>query len=269
VRSRLYEGWLQHRRWQPRQHRFRYRVFMPYICLDELPQLFQHSRLWSAERRAPARFQRSDFLGDPQVPLDEAVRQRVVEAAGERPEGPIFLLANLRYFGFNMNPIACYYCFDREGDAVEYLVAEVTNTPWNERHSYVLVAPGLARPGLARPDLARPGRDRWLRCEFDKAMHVSPFNPMAMQYQWRSNTPGDSLRLGLATTVEGERVFAASLSLQASPWNSANLRRVLWRYPMMSGQVALAIYWQALRLFSKRVPFHPHPNSKPSGASYE
>jgi uncharacterized protein len=254
VRSRLYEGWLQHRRLQPRPHHFRYRLFMPYLCLEELPQLFQQSRLWSAGRWAPARFAREDFLGDAGLPLDEAVRQRVAEDTGERPQGPIYLLANLRYFGFNMNPIACYFCFNRDESALDYLVAEVTNTPWNERHSYVL-------PG--------PGRRRWLRCEFDKALHVSPFNPMGMRYQWRSSTPGDSLRLHLATTVDSERVFDACLSLQASPWDAPNLRRVLWQYPMMTGQVALGIYWQALRLFGKGLRFHPHPHSTSTGDHHE
>ena len=146
---------------------------MPYLKLDELPDLFDGSWTWSAKRFALARFKRADFLGDPEVALDTAVRQRVAQETGTTPRGPIFMLANLRYFGFIMNPICCYYCFAEDGETLEYLVAEVTNTPWNERHSYVLSASGA---------------NDWLRTDFAKAFHVSPFQPMDMQYHWRSNT---------------------------------------------------------------------------------
>lgn len=251
MKSRIYEGLLRHRRLHPTEHEFTYRVFMPYICLDELPDLFAGNWLWSTRRGAPAQFRRSDFLGDPQQTLAQEVRRRILEETGTHHSGPIYLLANLRYFGISMNPIACYYCFSEDESRLEYLVAEVTNTPWNERHSYVL-------PG--------PDQGRWLRTEFDKQFHVSPFNPMAMRYHWRSNTPDRRLVLHLANSEEDRKVFDASLSLSARPMTSRGLNQILWRYPLMTAQVGIAIYWQALRLFIKGTPFYPHPRSKPSGA---
>tara|TARA_R110002110_G_scaffold205066_7_gene417197 strand:- start:346842 stop:347597 length:756 start_codon:yes stop_codon:yes gene_type:complete len=250
MKSRLYEGLVRHRRMSPSQHAFSYRVFMPYLNLDELPELFDRRWFWSARGRALAEFRRSDFLGDPALPLKQEVRRRIREETGAEHEGPIYLLANLRYFGYSMNPIACYYCFNADETQLEYLVAEVTNTPWNERHSYVLTGPQSGR---------------WLKTEFDKAFHVSPFNPMAMRYHWRSSTPDRRLALHLATTEDGETVFDASLSLREKPLTASSLNRILWRYPLMTAKVGMAIYWQALRLYLKGTPFHPHPGTNSTG----
>lgn len=254
MKSCLYEGTLRHRRHSPRNHEFRYRVFMPYICLDELPEIFKNMPLWSATGRALGAFRRSDFLGDPAIPLQDEVRRRIFEETGQIHGGPIFLLANLRYFGHVINPIACYYCFSEDESRLEYLVAEVNNTPWDERHSYVLDGPS--------------GRE-WLHTQFDKQFHVSPFNPMEMRYHWRSNTPDRRLVLHMENTSDGEKVFDATLSLRGQPMTAANLNRQLLRYPFLTIKVGLAIYWQALRLFLKGAPVYTHPEKHTIGATHE
>ena len=254
MKSRLYEGLLRHRRLTPRQHEFQYRVFMPYLCLEELPELFQDKPFWSADGRAPAEFRRSDFLGNPEQPLSSEVRRRISEETGEVHSGPIYLLANLRYFGHVMNPIACYYCFNEDETRLEYVVAEVNNTPWDERHSYVLRG---------------PGEEKWLKTAFDKSFHVSPFNPMAMRYDWRSNTPDRRLILHMENSVDTGKVFDATLAMTAQPMTAANLNRNLAKYPLMTVKVALAIYWQALRLYLKGVPVYTHPSNQPLGAGNE
>jgi DUF1365 family protein len=251
MKSKLYTGTLRHRRHYPREHAFRYRVFMPYLHLDEIDAVLSLSPLWSRSRFALARFCREDFLGDPTKPLKDEVRRRIREETGAEHTGPIYLLANLRYFGLQMNPIACYYCFSDDETRLEYLVAEVTNTPWNERHSYVLEA----------------GDGRVLRRQFDKTFHVSPFNPMAMRYDWRSNRPGERLAIHLETHTERGRVFDATLALEAEEIGAGAMNAVLWRFPLMTAKVAVAIYWEALKLFIKRIPYHSHPgNTIGSGA---
>jgi len=233
----------------PTQNRFRYRLFMLYLDLAELPGAFDRTPFWSARRPAPAWFKRSDYLGPATVPLDQAVRDLVEERTGRRPAGPIRLLTHLRYFGYCMNPVSFYYCFERDGEALETIVAEITNTPWKERHQYVLpVSRGAPVRGRAVH-----------RFDFDKDFHVSPFMPMEMRYRWRFNEPDRRLLVHMVNFVAGERMFDATLSLARRPWSAAALVGLLAAYPLMTLKVIGAIHWQALRLWWKRTPVHDHP----------
>ncbi len=245
MHSRIYKGWVRHRRVAPTQNRFRYRMFMLYVDLAELPDLFDGTPFWSARRPALAWFKRSDYYGAADRPLDEAVRDLVEQRLGARPQGPIRLLTHLRYFGYCMNPVSFYYCFDATGERLETIVAEITNTPWGERHQYVL------------PCAASGAQTQ--RFEFDKDFHVSPFMPMEMQYHWFFSNPVERLVVHMQNFRDGDRQFDATLSLQSSAVTSRALVHLLLAYPLMTLKVVAAIHWQALRLWWKKTPFYSHP----------
>ncbi len=253
MRSALYTGTIQHRRFGPARNSFRYRIFMSYIDLAETGELFRGRWLWSARRPNFAWFRRADFLGPAHVPLDVAVRDLVEQRTRLRPTGPIRLLTHLRFFGFSFNPVSFYYVFDEHDTHVETIVAEITNTPWKERHAYVLPV----------ADAKRSGKQAW-RYSFEKKFHVSPFMPMDMRYEWSFGTPGEGLHVHMEnhhaeSGRDGDAVFDATLNLERVPMTAGALARALLRFPLIPLQVVTLIHWQALRLLLKRVPFHTHP----------
>lgn len=245
--SAVYEGSVRHRRHHPRPHEFHYCMAQLYLDLDEVDTLFDQRWLWSASHRNVAEFRRSDYLGPSDMPLAEAVRNRIHAATGLRSSGPIRLLAHLRYGGFVFNPVSFYYCYAPGGQQLEHVVAEITNTPWKERHAYVL------------PIADAQTRGRAWHWEFAKAFHVSPFMAMQREYHWSFTAPGSDLNIHMDVLNDGEREFDATVSMQCIPLDGKSLARVLWRYPLMTAQVVGAIHWQALRLWLKRTPVHDHP----------
>jgi len=240
LRSALYEGMLRHRRFGPgAAHEFSYRVAMPLIYLDEIDSVTRLHPLWSSRRPAPVWFRREDFLGDHATPLHEAVRSLVEERSGVRPAGRVALLANLRTWGWLFNPISLYFCMSTAGEEVESLVAEVENTPWHERHGYVVGPPGRHR--------------------FAKSMHVSPFMPMDVDYELRYNAPSERLMVRLAVLRGSEALLRVSLSLRRRPLDRHALARLLWEHPAATHRVSAGIYSQAARLGLRGAPFFVHP----------
>ena len=134
----LYWGTIFHRRHTPFTRFFKYPIFMAYIDITSLSTTMSPSLLWNINKPAIVSFRRSDYHGDPQVDLEDAVRLTLLEKTGRSFNGPIRLLTNLRYFGYCFNPVSFYYCFNEADDKVEAIMAEVTNTPWKERYAYVI-----------------------------------------------------------------------------------------------------------------------------------
>lgn len=247
----LYTGRLRHRRFTPRKHAFTYNLFMAWLDIDRIPELMERSALTSYNRFNWASFDERDHFGDPDQPLRRRVEDDARAHGVELPDGPVFLLTNLRYLGYCFNPISYYFCYHPSG-RLDAVLAEVNST-FGESRNYWLWSQNR-QPAVNA-----------LRYRCPKTMHVSPFMNMNLDYEFVLTEPSRNLVTHM-TTIErdmpresSQPFFDATLTLEHRPWTSRNLAAVLLRHPWMTGKVIGAIHWQALRLFLKRIPVFTHP----------
>lgn len=270
MHSAIYRGSLRHRRFLPKRHEFSYSSTLFYIDLDELPKLFDGVKGWSLDRANFGSFRRKDFLGDPAQPLKDAVydeANKLLESDKQDvlrcPDGPVRMLTNLRILGFCFNPVTLYYLFDKEAENPSMILAQVNNTPWNQRHTYLVHCDKKSGKADSR---------------FAKEFHVSPFNPLDMEYRWISSVPAENIVVHMenhARTKNLSEFFMqdrschmdATLTLKRYSWSSSLLQKILWLQPWAAIKVPVAIYWQAVRLFIKGVPVYTHPSINPLPAT--
>jgi DUF1365 family protein len=249
VNSALYTGTVRHRRHGEVEHTFTYRQTLLYLDLDEVPELMRRAWLWSARRPSPGRFERSDYHGPADVPLADAIRATVEAQTGATPQGPVRLLCRARTFGHVFNPVTFAYCFDRCGEHLQAVVADATNTPWGERHPYVLTA---------------SDPDGTLHEQLDKVFHVSPLMSMDHRYDVRVTTPGVRLAVHIAASSDGRPAFDVTLLLtRAATLTPRVLDRTLLRHPAESLKALGLVYTNALVLKLKGAAYYPHPEHTP------
>ena len=237
IDSGLFVGTLRHRRFTPVAHAFTYPLFMALLDVDQVPELMSRSWLTSHNRWNWASFDDRDHFGDPGRPLRERLEADAARHGIDLPAGPVFLLTHLRYLGYCFNPVSFFYCFDGAGQ-LRVVLAEVNNT-FGGTHNYWL-----------RPDPA----SRTFRAAAAKAMDVSPFMPIDLEYTFAFTPPTDRLVAHMETSRAGSVGFDATLSLERRPLNAAEIRRVLVRHPAMTAKVIAEIHWEAFKLWWKGVP---------------
>ena len=247
-KSCFYEGMVFHSRKTPKRHGFRLGLYMAFLDLDEIGDLFGNCRLMTTNWPWFNRFRRRDYFGEARC-LKVALLDFINEQTGDETIDRVALLTQVRTLGYFMNPVAFYYCFDIE-DELKYIVAEVNNTPWGEKHLYLL-------------DSSHWMGDADGRSTTKKEMHVSPFMSMAYRYHWSISEPSETLRLTIRLRDQNEKVpFIAGIRLKRREFSTISLLRLNLRYPFITLRILIGIYFQAFRLWCKKVPVQTHPNKQ-------
>ena len=241
----LYTGVVGHRRFTPFNHFFQYPLFMAYIDLNTVNSFLKKSWFWNVNKKALVSFHREDYHGDPNKDLSESVRDTVYKTIGLEVKGPIRLLTHLRYFGYCFNPVSFYYCFNKNDSKLEAILAEVTNTPWKERHAYVL---------------KNKGNNKKIKSSFKKQLHVSPFWGMDHEYEWLFSEPQKKLNVNMINFKSAKKVFDANLNMVRIPFTIRELLKQILKFPLITISVVFRIHMQAFKLWIKKAPFFIHPD---------
>ncbi|ATH07114.1 hypothetical protein BIY24_03920 [Halobacteriovorax marinus] len=239
MKSNLYYGEVTHHRTKESKHHFSYRMYTHLIDLDELEDVKRELPFYCKMRR-------KDYIGNPNKSIKSEVQRIVREKGGPIINGPVRMLTQIRLLGVCFNPVTFYYCFDKNDENLEVILAEIENTPWGERYSY-LVKEITNRNGLMRKD-------------FQKEFHVSPFFPMDINYNWSFSSPSEELKVNMISTQRGKTVFSANMNLKHAPFNKRELIKHHLKYPLITYKIIFGIYLQAFILWMKGVTFYSHPN---------
>ena len=241
MNSAIYSGWVRHRHYSPKSHEFNYKLFLLSLDLDELESGIALGPWLRVEKPAILSFRHKDYLDGEGKLTKQKVWDRVVTLGGKDFGGKVVLLGQLRCFGLYFSPVNFYYCHDDSGE-FKYLLAEVSNTPWNERHCYLV--------------------DARQNVVMDKEFHVSPFMNEDMQYHWRFTPLNKTLYLNIDNTQDSEKLFDATFSMQREALTSKGLIKNLLRVPAMTVTTVVGIHWEAIKLFVKGIPYVSYVKKK-------
>jgi DUF1365 family protein len=242
-RPRLYFGAVLHHRLRPAANRFAYRVFFLAIPLSNVAAL--RNRWFGVNRWNLLGFDFRDHgARDGTHPL-AWIRALLAREGLAVADGEVWLQAFPRVLGFVFNPVSFWFCLDREA-RLRAIVCEVHNT-FGERHSYLLAHPD------ARP--IRPGEELAAR----KAFHVSPFCRVEGEYRFRFVAGAERSLARIDYRDERGDLLRTSIAGRAVPYTAGAILGAIRAHWWMTVGVVVRIHWQALRLWAKRVPFHPKP----------
>ena len=234
-----------HHRFEPKQHRFHYNVFMFYIDLDKIDWLTKKLFLISRNRFNVFNFRDKDHL---QLPIEnpdktkntkEHVEGYLKQNGVELKNAKIFLLTNLCTFGYQFNPVSFYFCYERE--ELKCCVVEIGNT-------FLEMKPFF----LSKENFD----EKKFHLNTTKYFYVSPFTEMDTNFDFNIEVPEEKLNIKIDDYKEGRKFFISTLTGDKKEMTNARLFWYAIRFPFITLQIISLIHWNAMKLWLKKIPYH-------------
>lgn len=242
--SAIYIGDVKHRRFAVKSHQFKYALYMMWVDLKQTETLSGiHNSLGTTGFKL-LKFNQADYIntqGDTDIPLVNRAFNKIAALGVEEPFSDVFMLGQLRCLGVYFSPVNFYFYKNQQGE-FSHMVAEVSNTPWNERHYYLV-------------PLEK-------KVNFKKDFSVSPFMNLDMDYHWHIRMNTDNTMIHIENKKDDQLLFDATLRLQRRTLNNENVTQLLKQFPLMTWSIFKGIYLHAFKLFCKRVPFIGHSGTR-------
>lgn len=256
LKNSIVKGWVRHRRYKPKAHEFEYDMTWTLLDLDQVEDTFKCSKAWSIETFNLFSYRAQDFHIHPEVDNSGvapritklSVIQTIHDRTGKDFHGKVYMMSHLRSYGYNFNSVCFYFCYEEGTDNLQFLICEITNTPWGERHSYVFEC-----------DV---NNDDVYQFEFDKEFHVSPFIQMDMKYRWTFKVEAEEVRVHMVVNdLDNKKYFDATFTGKFVPLKASSMKWLALTSPLQPLKMSLTIYWQALKLWLKRIKYQSHPKN--------
>ena len=231
-------GSVWHKRYSPKVHEFSYKLNSWLINLQELDTLNTSSRLINIAKKALYRFKPQNYLRDFSGELNTKIRNQFINLGAElKGNESFYLLGQLSNLGVYFSPLNLYFCY--EGNICNYIMAEVSNTPWNERHYYLL--------DTSKPEIIT-----------NKNFHVSPFFGLDQDYKWNFDLSQEQIKFTIDTYQDGAKVFSAGYGGVFNLLSDKSISSKILSSPVTGFKIVCGIYFEALRIWLKKIPYVPY-----------